>query len=379
MNVSWRIYDADAADWPAQVDRLWTRARGEPLLPDYFVKTTFVKLGGRLLELLVDAGSAAIGLLFPRDLVAGRRIFTLRLHAFGPLPDDAQLISALTPLIAPDMVHIYRPAEGRSFAGSHLPIGDFDLGAPAADELPAIKALHAAIWGGGDEARYPNDLHSAEFGPGTSLVARKHGTLAGFLFGFVRFGGPADLAAAGVATAIGIESQVMGIAPEFRRFGLAATLKRAQARAALARGIGLIRWTADPLQFANATLNFAKLRAVCGQIYPDYYPFRNALNRVPASRLALTWLPDSLYGRQGMLDVPAARELSRYREVAILNDGPHRLTVRAGAPQIALEIPADWTTLQHEHEALAAAWRRTSDGLLVEHLGFAPGRTCSAM
>lgn len=378
MTIRWTPLSHTDTGWPDAVDAHWARlaAAGAPLLPSYFVKTTFVKLGGRLLELRDGPELLGVGLLFPRGLEDGARRFTLRLHALAPLPGDAELDAALAGLLAPDRATIYRPEQGLSFAPSHAEMAGFDIGAPAQEELPAIRALHAAIWGRG-EAGYPDDLHSAEFGPGTSLAARRDGRLAGFLLGFHRFGAPADLTALGGPHRcdLCLESQVMGVDPAYRRFGLAATLKRAQARAALARGVNLIHWTADPLQFANAVLNFGKLRAVAGALYPAYYPFQNELNRVAASRLGITWLLGSAHGRAGLEDRPSAgRDLSRFRDLTVLNDGPIPRPAASDPAYIALEIPADWTELQRADPELAAAWRATGDALLGPRLGFAPGR-----
>jgi predicted GNAT superfamily acetyltransferase len=137
----------------------------------------------------------------------------------------------------------------------------------------------------------------------------------------------------------------------------------------------LIHWTADPLQFANASLNFHKLRAVAGEFYPAYYPFQNELNRVPASRLGIAWLPASAWGRAGLTDGPRRdRALARFAGCAVLNDGPRALGRPGGAPHIAIEIPADWTALQRDDLAAAAAWRAATDAILAEWLGFAPGR-----
>lgn len=380
MTRAWAFLDPATPGWPAEVDALWRRLElaGEAVVPGYFVKTTFVRLGG---QLALDEGGA-VALLFPRGLEDGRRVYTLRMHGPG---DDG----ALAGLVAPARLVAYDHARptALSYPATHHDSGGFDLGAPGRDELPAIRGLHQAIWGGGEAARYPDDLHSREFGPATSLVARREGRIVGFLLGFYRFGLPA-LAGLGLPHRLDlvVESQVMGVAPETRRHGLAATLKREQARLTMAQGLDLIHWTADPLQFPNAVLNFARLRAVAGEHYPAFYPFQNELNRVSASRLGVVWLPRSAWGRAGMAERPpaAGRDLGRYRGCALLNRGPDPLGAAgdahlldpelAEAPWLALEIPADWTALQRDDVALAARWRATSDALLVRHLGYAPGR-----
>jgi predicted GNAT superfamily acetyltransferase len=375
MSAAWSLADHGAPGWYAEVDALYAALAGADVVPAYFVKTTFVRMGGLLATLRDGPLLRAVGLLFPRAFEAGRRVYTLRIHGVGPLPPDDELLAGAAALVAPGGAVLHRRDDALALAPTHHEVGGFDLGAPDGAELLEIRLLHGSIWGVGADETYPEDLHSRTFVPGTSLVARRGAELAGFLLGFHRFGLPA-LEGLGLPYQLdlGIESQVMGVAPPFRRYGLAATLKREQAQQALARGIDLVHWTADPLQFPNAVLNFAKLRAVAGEFTPAYYPFQNELNRVPASRLGISWLPRSARGREGFAEAPRGQGLGRFPGCAVLNDGPRRGAAVAGAPHIAMEIPADWTALQRDDPALAAAWRAAADKLLAAHLGYAPGR-----
>lgn len=75
----------------------------------------------------------------------------------------------------------------------------------------------------------------------------------------------------------------MGVLPAYRGLRLGYLLK-GYAEHAVAQGICAIHLQFDPLQYVNAALNFGLLRAVSFTFTPDYYPFRNALNRSPASR-----------------------------------------------------------------------------------------------
>ncbi len=373
--------------WPTDLAALWV-ALGAPrnpeLLPHYFVQTSFVRMGGRVLRITDDDGLRGVALLFPRGVEGGQRVYTLRVNEErerrrkeegGGQLFESQLLAAAADLVAPDRVVLYWPEDATTYTATHRWIGALDIGAPGAEELPAIQFMRAAIWGISPSDQFPTDLHSAEFGPGTSLVARANGELVGFLLGFYRFDGLDDLERAGVHAALGIESQMMGVTHRLRRAGLAASLKREQALSAYERGISVIHWTADPLQFPNATLNFYKLRAVAGEFYPAFYPFQNALNRVPASRFGITWLLSTAWGRAGFADNPHRdRGLNRFPGCIILNNGTQILTDPQGAPHIAVEIPADWTALQRDDLDTAVAWRTTTDTLLANVVGFTPGR-----
>lgn len=376
MSPAWEIYDHTAAGWDAGVDTLHAAldVPADVLVPAHFVKTTFAKMGGLLAALRDGPELRAVGLLFPRAWEGGQPVYTLRMHTRSPLvPDEA--LAALAG-VAPGHVVLHNLDCALALTPTHHASAGFDLGAPRGGELLAIRHLYAHIWGVGADEGYPDDLHCPSFAPGTSLVARREGRVAGFLLGFRRFALPA-LAGLGLPyqLELAIESQVMGVDPTVRRSGLAATLKREQARDALAHGIDLIHWTADPLQYPNAALNFGKLRAVAGEFTRAYYPFQNALNRVPASRLGISWLPRSARGRAGMIDAPGAgTNLGRFPGCVVLNDGPRVVAEAHGAPSVAVEVPAHWTALQHNDPELAAAWRATTDDLFEAHLGYATDR-----
>ena len=59
---------------------------------------------------------------------------------------------------------------------------------------------------------------------------------------------------------------MLGVAEEYRDAGLGFRLKLLQRERALAMGLDLVEWTFDPMQAANAHLNFAKL----GVVVEDY-------------------------------------------------------------------------------------------------------------
>jgi predicted GNAT superfamily acetyltransferase len=221
-------------------------------------------------------------------------------------------------------------------------------------------------------------MHSVEFALDNSLVARVDGQLAAFLFGFHKFGGP-PLPADWEMRFRGdlrLESQTLGVLPDFRGMRIANLLKKVQAEEAWDAGMGVVNWTADPLQFPNAALNFGLLRALAFHFYPNLYPFRNALNRVPASRFGLTWLVGS--ARAQNVPLMGARaivlDLRQHSEIARVNRGYTQLDFGATASHIAIEIPGDWTLLQAQQVEEAAQWRAATDRLFAHYVGAAWGQ-----
>jgi predicted GNAT superfamily acetyltransferase len=337
------------------------------LFPPHFVQTTFPRIGGRVIGIEDTAAQIhGVALLFPRS-TAPQRTWTIWVAA--PTLSDAALMALLQPLIAPDHGVLYRAGSGRQFTADSVAYGAYTLGAPSAEEVHALAQIQQQVWGVSAGALYPTDLHSAEFAPGSSLVARHDGMVVGMLFGFTRFTPPSGLHPA--THPISLESQLLAVAPEHRRSGLAAALKYEQARRALQQGIRAIHWTTDPLQAGNAALNIATLGAVAGSFYVNYYPFSNALNRTTASRLGMLWLPEHKH------HLPTTRTLvplTQIPGVVILNRGPQQCAVAAGAPAIALELPRHWTALQQDDPVLAQQWRTTTDAILADVVGFTLGR-----
>jgi predicted GNAT superfamily acetyltransferase len=399
-----RLLETRGPAWGAALDeiglllrRAENPAEKSALFPYHFLQVTLPRIGGGAL-FVEDAPpddparytTVGVGFLFPRQPAenprrAGR-VYTLRYHPIPghALPDHDALCRAASDALGAPVV-FYAPAEAQHYAATHRSLGVVDVGRPGAEEAAAIPALHARIWGSPPEFLYPADIHSVDFAAGTSLVARLHGDRegeygppVGFLIGFYKFGGlplPGDWAER-FGGDFRLESQIMGVLPEQRGLRIANILKKVQAELAWREGIGMVNWTADPLLYANAALNFGLLRAVAFDFAPDLYPFRNALNRVPASRFGLTWL----VGSARVLDAPllggraAVVDLLHRPEIQIVNEGYERWLPGAWAERIAFEIPADWTALQQQDVAAAERWRAVTDALFAHYVGRDEGR-----
>jgi len=368
-------------DWSEQVDRLRALV-GAPtnpaLFPAHFLKATFPKLGGRLLLFQDGAGPVAVGFAFPAGFDVDRPRYVVRLHHAAAARAGSEALARLAgEALGGARITLFDSERPHAFVPTDEMIDGISYGAPSAREAEAMRALQGAVWGAEEDSLYPADLHATDFGASTSLVARDGERTVGFLFGFYKLEG-SPLPAAWHARhpqRLRIESQLLGVLPEYRERQIGFGLKRLQAGLARRAGVAVVQWTVDPLQFANARFNFARLGAVGFEFYPSYYEFRNALNRVPASRIGITWLVGSarVLGALAAAESPLP-DLADARDVARVTPGSSDRHALADAERVAIEIPANWTGLQHTDAALALRLRRETDELFATWLGSTPDK-----
>ena len=379
--------DPHSPTWNAAIADINARlhAGNNPtLLPNQFLQVVLPKLGGEVIWLREGGAEIGVGFLLPRGVgsnghAAQHRAYTLRYHPLraADVPPQ-QVVSMMAEQLHGAEIHFYDPAAQQSYQPTYREIGSFNIGRPTAEEAAQIPRLQQEIWGSPPEFLYPADLHSVEFQLGTSLVARVDGQLAAFLLGFHKFDGPSlpDDWSEKFRGELRLESQALGVLPAFRGMRIANLLKKVQAEEAWEAQIGVVNWTADPLQFPNAALNFGLLRALAFHFYPDFYPFRNALNRVPASRFGLTWLVGS--ERAQNVPLTGARaiilDLPQHPEIQRVNQAYTDLNFDAEQSHIAIEIPGNWTLIQAEHVDEAARWRAATDRLFSHYVGAEPGQ-----
>lgn len=381
-DLTTRVISSDDPTWPTQVEalRAWLGAPDNPtLLPPHFLKATFPRLGGRLIAIERASEALAAAFLFPRGITADRVAFTARLHSQAPLDAASRrAVGDALRQVLPDAgeIELYDPTTPGRYPVAGAADTPLRIARPTPFEALAIRELQRRIWRGDDDYLYPADIHGLDFPLGTSLIAAIDRHPVGFLFGFYRVGGP-PLPASWQAAHPGrlrVESQLLGVLPEMRGQGVAFRLKEAQANQALADGIAVISWTADPLQLGNALLNFERLGAIAADFHPDFYAFRNDLNRVAASRLGLTWLIGSSRVRRRLRDrQPLQRGRRRLESARLLNRGHGPVSSPGDDALVAIEIPIDWSRLQRERPDDAAAWRANTDAFFASALGLRPG------
>lgn len=149
-------------------------------------------------------------------------------------------------------------------------------------EFQAAVALQSTVWGAGDQPD-PADLMMVVQSIG-GLVggAFVDGALMGFVFGLPTSEPHVQ------------HSHRLAVLAQARGLGLATRLKFYQRDWCLARGISLVRWTYDPLRFANAVLNIHRLGAGSGTYLVDYYGEMSGINQgIASDRLMVDWQLDS--------------------------------------------------------------------------------------
>lgn len=385
-DVAVMLLDASHPRWAYELERagiLLGLSANPALFPYHFLYVTLSKIGGKLAIFRRGAATVGVGFLFPRRLSRNgdrvHRTYTLRFHSVCEGAVDAHAMVAACRRVLPDAsIVFYDPTGGLSYYRTSVSYGIVEIGRPDEFEAAESRAIQQRVWGAAVEFLYPGDIHSSEFGAGTSLVARVDGKTAGFLFGFYSFGGvplPADWEER-FNGAFRIESQTLGVLPEYRGLRIANLLKKQQAELAWREGVGVVSWTADPLQYPNAALNFGLLKAVAFHFTPNLYPFRNELNRIHASRFALIWLVGSKRVRE-VTPLGARAEifdLSHRLRIPRVNDGCRTARFDLDDEIIAIEIPADWTALQAGDPVQAQEWRLLTDEIFGAYIGPQEGR-----
>ncbi len=135
-----------------------------------------------------------------------------------------------------------------------------------------------------------------------------------------------------------LHSQMLAVRHDYRNAGLGRRLKLYQREDALARGIGLMEWTFDPLEIKNAYLNIEKLGAIARRYTMNQYGLTSSplQGGLPSDRLVAEWWMKSrrvemvlgngqrpTFEAQARIDVPAeiydwkATEETRERALAV--------------------------------------------------------------
>jgi predicted GNAT superfamily acetyltransferase len=232
------------------------------------------------------------------------------------------------------------------------------------EECRQVAALERTVWGYTDaEDVVPPPVLIVSIKRGGILLGAfdDGGAMRGFVYSMpaIKNGRPTQW------------SHMLGVMPEMRAAGLGARLKLAQRQAALDMGLDLIEWTYDPLQAANAHLNFSKLGIVVEEYEENIYgESTSALHRgTPTDRFVAEWKlrEPHVVRRIVAAGAPTVRDSSLASTPVInpslpgepwLRPGPVDLDVEERC--VLVEIPVGFTEMLDRDAALACDWRMST-------------------
>lgn len=223
-------------------------------------------------------------------------------------------------------------------------------------ELKAVEELQVEVWGCSEREVLPSLTLIPLLDIGGVLLGAFAGEkLVGFVVGFPGF-------EAGQAI---LHSDMLAVRSVYRSTGLGYRLKLEQRSVALANGIEKITWTFDPLQAANAHLNFGKLGVIADCYKINYYgETSSALHRTGTDRLWVTWLLRSDHVNQRISASGDRSSATAEAAPALIRVGPDGepvaavLDVRQNSWRI--EIPNDINALVNFDPARANRWREAT-------------------
>src|ERR1044072_1692608 len=202
-------------------------------------------------------------------------------------------------------------------------------------EMKALEKLQKDVWGWDDLDTMPlmNFIVTREVG-GVLIGAFDGETPVGFCFGFVRSHNGHII----------FHSHMLAVLPQFREHGIGQKLKLAQREHALAKGFTCITWTFDPLQSANAYLNFTKLGVVANDYRINFYGEKtsSALHRfIGTARLWVNWFLESERVKkrvEGGVE-PSPEQLERHVSLVKMSpDGSPRTRALVGRDYLLIDV-----------------------------------------
>ncbi len=262
-------------------------------------------------------------------------------------------------------------------------------------EMAAVEDLEKKVWPGINSI--PSHVLLAVAHNGGVLIGAYDGEeIVGYVFGFLGFYQSEK------GTEIKHCSHLLAIHPDYQNLGLGYKLKRAQWQLVRQQGLDLITWTYDPLESRNASLNIAKLGAVCNTYLRDEYgEMTDELNEgISSDRFLANWWVNSNRVAQRLGKKTRKRlDLAHFlaADAEIINDTklnqaglpvPDKdqmdiLEDPQTRPPITLfEVPADYQGMKAADMGLAIEWRMYSrtifelffhHGYLVTDMVYLPG------
>jgi predicted GNAT superfamily acetyltransferase len=238
------------------------------------------------------------------------------------------------------------------------------------EEFRAVERLESEIWGPIDLVPVP--ILAVTVQRGAVLVGAFEGDrLIGFVYSF-----PALKAGEQKPSHW---SHMLGVHPDHRGTGLGRELKLAQRDRVLALGLDLVEWTYDPLQAANAHLNFVTLGAVVEEYEQNVYgespsPLHGG---IATDRFICQWWIRKPHVerriRGGVLravshEVATAPVVNRVKPSGD-SIAPVGVELGRREPRVMVDIPLDFTSMLAADPGRALEWRLQTREVFTHYLG----------
>jgi predicted GNAT superfamily acetyltransferase len=241
------------------------------------------------------------------------------------------------------------------------------------DDFADVVDLQKRVWGIGYDDVVPLSIFA--------VVVKRGGILIGAFDEAAKTEAGRPRMAAFVFSLPGIKdgramqwSHMLGVDEDYRRSGIGCRLKLAQRDRTLAQRLELIEWTYDPLQAANAHLNFARLGVIAENYLENVYGMSGSQlhQGAPTDRFIAAWKIATPHVERRIAREAAAIPLVRdasLAEVATLNatrsDGAW--LAPDGEPdldrderRLFVEIPIGFGDMLQQAPDLALAWRMST-------------------
>ncbi len=214
------------------------------------------------------------------------------------------------------------------------------------DEADVVNEVLTATWG--EHQVLPRELIRAFMDSGNMPWGAFDGErMVGYVLGFMGMDhdGPH------------LHSHMLAVLPGYRSKGVGYALKLVQRAVALEQGIGIVRWTFDPLQSRNAHFNMAKLGAYCDRFHRNFYgEMTDSLNLGERSdRFVVRWQLERVAPGPApadgvvVLDGEGDGDFPR----PVLGEFP------GGGPTL-VRVPRNYPELRERDAGWARAWRDAS-------------------
>jgi predicted GNAT superfamily acetyltransferase len=238
------------------------------------------------------------------------------------------------------------------------------------EQFRAVERLESEIWGAIDLVPVP--ILAVTVQRGAVLVgAFDADRLIGFVYSFPALK-PGEAKPSHW-------SHMLGVHPDHRRSGLGRELKLAQRDRVLDLGLDLVEWTYDPLQAANAHLNFVTLGTVVEEYEPNVYgestsPLHGG---IATDRFICQWWIRKPHVerriRGGVLravshEVVAAPVVNRVKPIGDTL-APDGVNLEAREPRVMVDIPVDFTEMLASDPERAVDWRLQTRAVFTHYLG----------